>query len=179
MTLILNMETDTKLKYFWSKQNYMEGLKLLKQGGIRMKTKKRNVTMYQFGGTIGWAQTPFYRKHMSQKNHMLPRPVVSCRPGNFGHILLNQSNWIYHLAKLVEKYTLYFFKNDNYFWSKIIMNKTKVCKRIIPECLRICDTFFTSMIVVGNFSGSREIPLHKYSDDCINVIVSIRRSDVI
>ena len=46
-------------------------------------------------------------------------------------------------------------------------------KNIMPRCLRICDTFFTMMIVVGGFSGTKEIPLHKDNDDHINTIVSI------
>ena len=46
-------------------------------------------------------------------------------------------------------------------------------KNIMPRCLRICDTFFTMMIVVGDFSGTREIPLNKEQDDHVNAIVSI------
>ena len=66
------------------------------------------MTMYQFGGTIGWAQTPFYMRDNSNQNHMLPRPVVSCRPGNFGYLLLNEENWLRYLSKIVEIHTLNF-----------------------------------------------------------------------
>ena len=134
--------------------------------------------MYQFGGTIGWSQTPFYMRENCNLNHMLPRPVVSCRPGNFGHLLLNEDNWLRYLSQIVECHTLYLLKDDNKSMSREILEKTKVCKKIIPKCLRICGTFFTSMIVVGDFSGTGYIPLHTDKDDYINAIVSIGNSEV-
>lgn len=34
---------------------------------------------------------------------MLPRPVVRCRPDNFGYHVLNNMYWMNHLAKLLEE----------------------------------------------------------------------------
>ena len=43
-----------------------------------MKTKKRNLHMFQYGGNIGPAKFPLFITSASTKNHMLPRPVVPC-----------------------------------------------------------------------------------------------------
>ena len=59
-----------------------------------------------------------------------------------------------------------------------ILKLTETCKDIIPSCLRICDSFFTMMIVVGDFSGTGEIPLHKDNDDHINAIVSVGENKI-
>ena len=143
-----------------------------------MKTKKRNMIMYQFGGITGWAQTPFYMRENCNLNHMFPRPFVSCRPGNFVHLLLNEDNWLRYLSNIVESHTFYFLKDENTSMSRDILKRTEVCKKNLPKCLRICDTFFTSMIVVGDFSGTDYITLHTDKDEYINAKVSIGNSEV-
>ena len=56
---------------------------------------------------------------------------------------------------------------------------TETYKNITPSCLRICDSFFTMMIVVGDFSGTGEILLHKDNDDHINAIVYVGENKII
>ena len=178
-TVVLKMENDAIFKYVLSSNNYEDTYKILKKGGNGMKTKKRNLHMYQYGGTIGPAHFPLFMKSASTKNHMLPRPVVSCRPGNYGHSLLNSQEWLRRLSFTVERYNLEFLENLNSKKSRDILMLAKKCKSIVPKCLRICDTFFTSMIVVGNFKGSGVIPLHKDTDDYITALVSIGDSEIV
>ena len=144
-----------------------------------MRTKKRKMHMYQYGSTVGAAHFPLFKIYPSDTNHMLPRPVVGCRPGNFGYNVLQNMYWLKYLAKLIERRTLEYLQNLQNEKNDYILKKVNFCKLIVPKCLRICDTFFTSMIVIGNFSGSGEIPIHKDSDDYINTIVSIGGNDVI
>ena len=77
-TVVLNMETDAIFKYVLSSNNYEDTYKILKKGGNAMKTKKRNLHMFQYRGTIGPAKFPLFITSASTKNHMLPRPVVPC-----------------------------------------------------------------------------------------------------
>ena len=86
--------------------------------------------MYQFGGTIGWSQTPFYMRYNCNLNHMLPRPVVSCRPGNFGHLLFNKDNWLRYISQIVEIRTFNFLKDENTSTSRYIFKIIDVCKNI-------------------------------------------------
>ena len=62
--------------------------------------------MYLFGGTIGWSRSPFFQIGNSTNNHMLPRPVISCCPGNYGYLLIHSNNWLKKLTKTVEQMTV-------------------------------------------------------------------------
>ena len=64
--------------------------------------------MHQYGGTIGTSRLPIYRLSGCDKNHMLPRPVVSCRPGQYGYHIMNYSSWFKELVHDVEHITLKF-----------------------------------------------------------------------
>ena len=120
----------------------------------------------------------FFQIGNSTHNHMLPRPVISCRPGNYGYLLIHSDNWLKELTRTVEKLTVDFLKLDSSKRSTDVLLLTEKCKDIVPNCLRICDSFFTMMIVVGDFSGSGEIPLHKDNDDHINAIVSFGENHI-
>ena len=50
-----------------SKDYYQKSIIILCKGGTRMKTKKRMMTMYQFGGTIGAARYPLFLKEISDE----------------------------------------------------------------------------------------------------------------
>ena len=158
---------------FLSKTRYHIAFEIFKNGGSKMETNKRMMQMFLFGGTIGWSRTPMFHIGRSEKNHMLPRPVVSCRPGNYGYLLTHSDNWLQKLTNTVQDLTIDFLTKDDSKKSKEVLDLTRKCKQIVPSCLRICNSFFTAMIVVGDFSGGGQIPLHKDNDDHINAIVSI------
>ena len=72
-----------------------------------------------------------------------------------------------------------FLKEDTSVRSKEVLEITKKCLHFMPSSLRICDSIFNSMIVVGDFTGHGEIPLHFDTDDYINAIVSIGDKKVV
>ena len=115
-----------------------------------MYTKKRNMKMYQFGGTIGASRYPKFWKFSSvvtkvdeMKFSILPRPVVKSRPGQFGHTMLHHTSWINKLIgdisdKVVE-FLLAFDTSMNRDRFEVV---TQVI-HLIPSFLRIYDSMFT------------------------------------
>ena len=174
----LDFPNSSIISNFLSKKRYRVAFEIFQNSGTKMQTKKRRTQMYLFGGTIGWSRTPMFKICNSEKRHMLPRPVVACRPGNYGYLLTHSDNWLKKLTIIIQDLTIDFLKKDSSEKSKEVLVLTKKCKEIVPSCLRICDSFFTAMIVVGDFSGEGEIPLHKDNDDHINAIVSIGDNNI-
>ena len=111
---------------------------------------------------------------------MLPRPVVKSRPGNMGWILMNKCQWLRSLCQDVEILTINHLREQNSQNSDYILNQISFCKEHIPSCLRIYDTFFTQMILVGSFNcDSGYIPLHVDKDDYITALLSVSGSSKI
>ena len=46
-------------------------------------------------------------------------------------------------------------------------------QRIIPDCLRICGSMWTQMIIVGDLNSEGYIPLHTDRNDHFNALLSI------
>ena len=130
--------------------------------------------MFQYGGTIGPAQYPTYKTDLStDQKHMLPRPVVKSRPGQLGHRIMNKCQWLVAFCKDVEKFTVQHLFQHRSQSTESVWNHIQASKRLIPPCLRICNTFFTQMIVVGSPSSTTgSIPPHLDSNDHVNALVS-------
>ena len=153
--------------------------KLLCSGGIRIRTARRNMVMFQFGGTVGPSQFPtFALKHEHEDTqHMLPRPVVKSRPGNLGYKLMNTSIWLKSLCKDIETLTINHLINQKTQTSENVLKHIEFCKKNIPQSLRICNTFFTQMIMVGSFNYHEgNIPIHVNDDDFITALLSVEGS---
>ena len=161
--------------------NYKISVRNLCKGGSQMYTKKRNMNMYQFGGTIGASRYPKFRriifggKKKVLKYSMLPRPVVKSRPGQFGHTILNNTPWIKELVGDISKAV-----NDYLLDAKTVMNskclqEIRQSVDIIPSCLRICNSFFTQMIILCSKKGKDccVIPTHIDEDDVVNAILTL------
>ena len=163
-----------------SSQNYNIGYKIMYARGTRIKTKKRNLLMFQNGSTIGPARYPLFISPKTKRNSMLPRPVVSSRPGNFGHLIMNDCAWLIHLCtRDAESIAIHFLMDEMKERSEQVLQYVRQIKDILPNCLRICGTFFTQMVVVGSMKCSKgQIPLHVDSSDYVNVLVSIGDSTV-
>ena len=162
-----------------SKDRFRIGYKILCYRGNRIHTQKRNMVMYQYGSTVGASQHPFFWNQKTMGHSMLPRPVVKSRPGNIGNLIMNNNKWFQDLCQDVELIAIRYLEEENSFSSQQIRRHTMICKRIVPACLRICNTFFTQMVVVGPEGNKEgEIPLHLDSGDYINVLVHIGDSSV-
>ena len=154
--------------------------KMLCCGGNRIKTKTRNMVMFQYGGTVGPSQFPTFSFKHEEDRHMLPRPVVKSRPGNIGHKLMTESTWLKHLCKDIERLTINHLRSIKNQTSDYILKQIEFCKNIVPPCLRICNTFFTQMIMVGSFnSDCGRIPIHVDGDDFITALLSVGGSSKI
>ena len=153
--------------------------KLLCSGGVRIRTRKRNLVMFQWGGTVGPSRYPtFALKHEHENTrHMLPRPVVKSRPGYLGHRMMKTSIWLNSLCKDIETLTINHLVNQKTQTSENVLKHIKFCKETIPGSLRICNTFFTQMIMVGSFNCSDgNIPIHVDDDDFITALLSVEGS---
>ena len=82
-TLSLNSMMSSSYSQILDKSESEMTYKLLCSGGIRIRTKRRNMVMFQFGGTVGPSQFPTFSLQREDDDiwHMLPRPVVKSRPG--------------------------------------------------------------------------------------------------
>lgn len=147
---------------------------LLCASGNKIKTGKRNQIMYQYGGTIGPSQFPTYLHLPGKTVHMLPIPVVKSRPHRLGHRIMNNNCWLQELVSDIKIYTLNHLEEGKSPTSAIVLHHVLSSKQLIPPCLRICNTFFTQMILLGK-EGENDgiIPLHVNEDDHITALLSI------
>ena len=108
---------------------------------------------------------------------MLPRPVVKSRPGNLGYKLMNTSIWLKSLCKDIETLTINHLINQKTQTSENVLKHIEFCKKTIPQSLRICNTFFTQMIMVGSLNCHEgNIPIHVDDDDFITALLSVEGS---
>ena len=142
--------------------------------GERIHTKKRQKVMYQFGGTIGPARYPlFLQKENSYQLSILPRPVIKSRPGGVGFNFMNDTIWLKDLIMDISELTLKHLLQTGNKDAETVLRYINLCLTLVPSCLRICNSFFTSMIVVGDLVSSNEIPLHTDNDDHISAILTL------
>ena len=60
------------------------------------------------------------------------------------------------------------------------MERIRSSQKNIPSCLRICETFFTQMIVVGGpTENNGDISIHVDKDDYITALVSMGTDNII
>ena len=138
------------------------------------KKNKRNIQMFCAGGTIGAARKPFIRTGFNTRT-MLPRPFQKSIPGESGHFFFRQ-NWVCSFFQDIEKIALdYIFyicppseqKEKNIKW-------VTDSKKLIPFDLRICNTFFTQISLIGDMSyetGQQNICPHVDLDDLFTIII--------
>ena len=111
--------------------------KFLCTGGNRIRTKTRNMVMFQYGGTVGPSQFPTFSLSHEESRHMLPRPVVKSRPGNPGYKLMREGTWLKHLCKDIEILTINHLRTINTQTSEQILKHIEFCKKVVPPCLRM------------------------------------------
>ena len=178
---VLNINNSQLLKDELSLQSesICDYYALLCSCGNKITTKVRKLTMFQYGATIGPAQFPKFVNPMTYRDSMLPRPVVKSRPNNCGYLLLRNFQWIKKLSMIVMKATFDHLNEDQTEYSLSLLKCIDFSIKNIPSCLRICDTFFTQMILVGDPNADHgEIPIHTDNDDYITALVSIGTNNI-
>ena len=152
--------------------NLLNTTRLISVGGIYGKTKKRKKTVRQYGSTIGPARYPKFWNSEKKKESMLPRPVVKCRPGKIGNVILSINGWFVELIKDIETLTLQHLHDECSENSLNIIKHIEMSKSILPSCLRICNTFFTSMFIIGDLREMEgDVPPHLDKHDHINSVL--------
>ena len=160
--------------------NYEIAYKMICRGGNRIRTKKRNLTMYQLGGTIGAAKFPCYMKPTSASRHMLPRPVVSCRPPfSTGFVFLSNNKWLQDFIQDIERLLIEFLKRKRTPMFQEILSHVMFSRHKLHSSLRICDTCFTSMIAVGDLKPNGNIPMHLDENDYVTALISIGTDNIV
>ena len=140
-----------------------------------MTTRTRKLKMHVFGSTIGPSRSPKYcHKNNICRKKMLPRPMAYCKPGSKAWNYMNQP-WFISLVKDIEMFTKEHV--DKYAPSCLHMSKIKktitFIENNIPSCLRICDTIFTQMVLVGEDNISSDMPLHLDKNDLLSCILTL------
>ena len=138
----------------------------VKKGGVKTSTKKRELNMWKYGGTIGPARCPKYLQNVNIPRYsMLPRPFTLSCPDEMGHTIMTYSHWLKHLVTDVEELTLQFLSKmiDTKFATNVMKHVT-FSKNNVPSCLRTCDTCFTQMVFLG-IEKEGQLPAHTDNDD--------------
>ena len=123
--------------------------------------------MYGIGSTITATQWP--RFYHEDKCHILPRPYQSCKPFEPGWVLM-QKPWFIDLVQLMEKKIIKFLETctKTPYVSQVISDLDEV-KNIVPNCLRLSETFFTQVSIVTS-NGEKDMEIHVDEGDIINAV---------
>ena len=132
--------------------------KHLCSGGNCVQTQRRNMVMYQSGGTIGPSRYPtFLLRHETKGRHILPRPVVKIRPGQIGYNMMKQCKWLRELCRDIKILTIKDLNHQKSQTSENLLQHIYFCKKHKPFCFHNCDTFFTHMIMVGSLTVMKDL----------------------
>ena len=142
-----------------------------------IRTKSRGeINMFCIGSTIGAARYPLFVNPVTNKNSILPRPVVNSRPNGLSSVLF-QTYWFHKLTKNIEKFLFKYLSSlDSSIEANKRLLKSIAFSKTIPLSLRVCDTIFHQVFIVTNNNDIREIKAHKDQNDLINCLLTIGKA---
>ena len=126
--------------------------------------------MYCFGSTIMCTRFPKF--FCEGKPQILPRPYHTSKPGSKGYEII-RSPWMQSFLKEVEYHVLHYLHNicEDKALRKMALFNIELARKIIPECLRLGDTFFTHMSVFGTVNkADGQMKIHFDERDLISCI---------
>ena len=178
--LLFSGEELRSYKICLNKNNFEEHFLGLCEAGVKCCTKKRKLTMWHIGSTIGAAHFPMFQRNPHlQKFSMLPRPVIKSRPGEIGHTFMTYSWWLNELVRDISAFTINYVSSLQTDKRRYLLNILTKSMKLIPKELRVCNSFFTQMILVGEMDKEGSMPSHVDGDDYINVVLSIGENSII
>ena len=94
--------------------------------------------------------TRFLKFFSEGKPQILPRPYRTSKPGSKGYDII-RGTWMQSFLKEVEYHVLHYLHNmcKDKALRQITLFNIELAQKIISECLRLGDTFFTHMSVFG------------------------------
>jgi len=116
--------------------------------------------------------TRFPKFFSDGKPQILPRPYQTSKPGSKGYKMI-RSSWMQTFLKQVETHVMHYLHNlcPDKNLRKMTLFNIGLAKKIIPECLRLGDTFFTHMSVFGTVDKlDGEMPVHFDEQDLISCV---------
>ena len=158
---------------FFSLDSFQQTLSTLIEGGEYNKTQKRTIPMYCYGSTISCTRYPKFSIDGKQK--ILPRPYFKSKPSQKGYKII-RSDFMQAFLKHVEQHVIYYLHAvcQDKKLSKITLFQLELSRKIVPECLRLGNTFFTHMTVFGTLNKKDgEMPIHFDERDVISCVFHI------
>jgi len=164
--------------------NYIALTMNLKSFVNKMVTDKCTIQMYIFGSTKGASQFPKHCSDICEKGRppekgelkMLTRPLKHYRPGSKAWNYM-QEPWfvsmVHYLARMTKTH-IQMYKNKSSS-IKTIEENIQYIESNIPNSLRICNSFFTQM-VLNTYEGDEDkkhISIHLDEKDMISCILTL------
>ena len=150
--------------------NYKLTYKALMHAAYKYKSK--SAPMFLFGSTIMGTGAKYQFSKPDGKNGMLPRLNTASRPGTNGATMMQQT-WLIEMAQNAERLAReYAARHDTGLIAVL-----DEAKRIIPAELRIADTCFTALALVGDLKPGDNHP-HVDDHDIISLFTTVGDSDV-
>lgn len=145
-----------------------------------MDNNKRDIENYLFGSTCFGGTSPLYYDEDKPGYRMIPRPYIHYKPGSIVYKILNDQQY-QDLIKVCELEVMNFLYESLIYYSKHntnndtlpIINEIKLTLKLInfikenvPLPLRIGNSFFTQMVLIGNdeYRKHTGIPCHLDKD---------------
>ena len=166
----MKKKVNKEFEPFFTETSFRKTLQKLITSGEYNKTKKRKTPLFCFGSTITCTRFPKF--FSDRKPQILPRPYHTSKPGNKGYSVL-RTPWMQSFFKEVESHVLHYLHNicSDPCLRKLTLLDIELAKKIIPECLRLGNTFFTHMSVFGTLNkNDGEMPLHLDERDIISCV---------
>ena len=150
--------------------NYKDTYESLVKSAYEYKSK--SAPMYLFGSTIMATGAKYQFIKPDGENGMLPRMNTASRPGTDGATMMQQT-WLIEMAQNAERLAReYAARHDTGLIAVL-----DEAKRIIPVELRIADTCFTALALVGDLKPGDNHP-HVDDHDIISLFTTVGDSDV-
>ena len=138
-------------------------------------TARRNNNMYCFGCTMYAGQYPKFcpNNEQPQRLKMLPRPYACYRPNNNAW-KYTQKKWFMSFVQdvaMITKEHLYHYKSKS---SDVqgLLNMIDFIEREVPKSLRICNTFFTQMVMCSDINVDSYMSKHLDEKDLITSFIT-------
>ena len=171
------------LPSFLGKDNFHEIYLDLFNSGYQKKKQNKGIEESQrrdqmslYGSTIMASNQKYLFENPKKKNNNgkttrspLPRLNFATRLGGTGAWLLKIEwfiDFVHKMEELVMKH------------NPQLNSTLEEAKQIIPQELRLCDTCFTGLAIVGKLTSGKNLP-HKDTRDVTSIIISFGNKDVL
>ena len=166
---------------------YKATLKKLMSVAYKQYNKKRSIANYMLGSTIFVSQYPKFWNEYDKTYSMLPRPYKNCQINGKAKDIFKElwfKNLVYDITIYCRLHLQQMFviskKENNEKKTKEIGTTIELinfAEKKIPQSLRLGETFFTQLVIVGDMKQNQnEILAHFDEEDIISCIITLGES---